>query len=135
MALNNGSRAKLKKLIPLLGSDQPGERDSTVLAIGRVLQANGTDFHSLASTLTKAPKASLNTMSNDPMIIAPQLERALLYINKLNNENAKLKAAIKELTEGKENRTTWWVEAVVERLSTFILIAVGIIIWWSLKNH
>jgi hypothetical protein len=41
----------LRKLIPRLASDQPGEILATVAAIGRVLRARGCDWHDLADAL------------------------------------------------------------------------------------
>lgn len=41
----------LRKLIPRLGSDQPGEILATVAAIERVLRAAGCDWHDLADAL------------------------------------------------------------------------------------
>jgi hypothetical protein len=41
----------LGKLIPLLGSDKSGEVVATAAAIGRVLEANGLDWHSLAAAV------------------------------------------------------------------------------------
>jgi len=46
---------KLAKLIPLLASANGGEALATARAIGRTLQAAGSDFHSLAKTV-REPK-------------------------------------------------------------------------------
>ncbi|MCW8084724.1 hypothetical protein [Sabulicella glaciei] len=40
--------AKVAKLLPLLGSDKPGEVTATAAAIGRTLTAAGLDWHALA---------------------------------------------------------------------------------------
>src|SRR3954452_7385985 len=39
---------KISKLIPMLGSDKPGEIIATAAAIGRTLKGVGRDFHDLA---------------------------------------------------------------------------------------
>ena len=46
---------KLAKPIPLLASDSDGEALATVRAIGCILQAAGSDFHSLAKVV-REPK-------------------------------------------------------------------------------
>jgi hypothetical protein len=45
---------KVGKLIPLLGSDNPGEILSTVAAIDRRLKATNRDWHDLAEALADA---------------------------------------------------------------------------------
>jgi hypothetical protein len=42
---------RLAKLLPLLGSDQPGEVAATAHAIGRTLQSAGLDWHHLAALI------------------------------------------------------------------------------------
>ena len=46
---------KLAALIPLLGSDKPGEVAATAAAITRQLAKAGADWHDLADTLTVQP--------------------------------------------------------------------------------
>ena len=45
-------RARLAKLLPLLGSDQPGEVTAAAAAIGRLLSSVGASWHDLAGRLT-----------------------------------------------------------------------------------
>lgn len=45
---------RLAKLIPMLASDKDGEVIATVRAIARTLETGGSDFHALASSLTRA---------------------------------------------------------------------------------
>lgn len=42
-------RAKLARVLALLASDQPGERDAAVLAAGRLLAASGLRWEALAA--------------------------------------------------------------------------------------
>jgi hypothetical protein len=44
---------KLSKLLPLLGSDKPGEADNARLAIGRLLASAKLDWHDLVTLLTE----------------------------------------------------------------------------------
>jgi hypothetical protein len=44
-------RDRLAKLVPLLGSDQPGEVTATAAAIGRLLASVGATWHDLARAL------------------------------------------------------------------------------------
>jgi hypothetical protein len=53
---NGLDASRLGKLIRLLGSASPGEVAATSAAIGRVLEADGLDFHDLADRLTGKPK-------------------------------------------------------------------------------
>jgi hypothetical protein len=46
-----GSICKLEKLIPLLGSDKPGEVLAAVGAIERHLKSVGADWHALAAVI------------------------------------------------------------------------------------
>lgn len=46
---------KLAKLLPVLGSDQPGEVVAAADAIRRTLTSVGADWHDLSATLTAAP--------------------------------------------------------------------------------
>jgi hypothetical protein len=49
---------KLSKLIPLLGSDQPGEVVAAATAIHRTLQSAGCDFHDLVAMIESPPAAA-----------------------------------------------------------------------------
>jgi hypothetical protein len=49
---------KLSKLIPLLGSDQPGEVVAAATAIHRTLQSAGCDFHDLVAAIEKPSPAA-----------------------------------------------------------------------------
>lgn len=49
---------KLSKLIPLLGSDQPGEVVAAATAIHRTLQSAGCDFHDLVAVIESPPPAA-----------------------------------------------------------------------------
>jgi hypothetical protein len=51
----------LRKLIPRLGSDQPGEVLATVAAIARVLQGAGCDWHDLVDVLLADALAEAQT--------------------------------------------------------------------------
>ena len=46
--------ARLGKLLPLLGSPEPGEVTATAAAIGRTLKAAGLDWHALATHVATA---------------------------------------------------------------------------------
>ncbi|QCO16963.1 hypothetical protein D3869_16860 (plasmid) [Azospirillum brasilense] len=46
---------KLARLLPVLGSDKPGEVVNAAAAISRTLAAAGTDWHDLTALLTAAP--------------------------------------------------------------------------------
>ena len=53
--------AKIRMLLPVLGSDQSGEVVAAAAAIGRLLEADGLDWHALADRLagpadTTAPR-------------------------------------------------------------------------------
>jgi hypothetical protein len=51
---------KLKPLLLLLSSDQPGEVAAAAAAIKRTLKSSGLDFHDLVAGLTKAsPKSKV----------------------------------------------------------------------------
>ena len=71
---------KIVKLIPLLGSDKPGEVLATVAAIDRRLKATNRDWHDLAEALT-------DTDSVDEAPAMPDWRTAvsecLLYANRL----------------------------------------------------
>jgi hypothetical protein len=51
-------REKLGKLVPLLSSNQDGERVGAVAAIERVLKAAGYDWHDLTGLITSPPAAA-----------------------------------------------------------------------------
>jgi hypothetical protein len=46
--------ARLKKLLLMLSSDQPGEVAAAAQAIDRALKADGSDWHDLANKLTNS---------------------------------------------------------------------------------
>jgi hypothetical protein len=56
---------KLRKLLLMLSSDQPGEVVAAVSAIERTLQAAGTDWHDLASELTKPATPAHDRAAHD----------------------------------------------------------------------
>lgn len=45
--------ARIAKLIPLLGSDKAGEVHAAALAIGRILESGDSDWHDLASVVSR----------------------------------------------------------------------------------
>jgi hypothetical protein len=51
-------REKLGKLLPMLSSNQDGERVGAVAAIERVLRSNGFDWHDLTGLITAPPTAA-----------------------------------------------------------------------------
>ena len=51
-------REKLGQLVPLLSSNQDGERVGAVAAIERVLRSNGFDWHDLTGLITAPPAAT-----------------------------------------------------------------------------
>ena len=57
--------SRLTKLLPMLGSDKPGEVTGTAAAIGRVLQSAVLDWHDLATGL-KAGTAQQFTFATMP---------------------------------------------------------------------
>ena len=57
---------RLAKLLPLLGSDKPGEVVATANAIGRALKSCGADWHDLASMLDQGD------VQPEPVRIAPR---------------------------------------------------------------
>ena len=54
--LSTELRPKLARLVPLLGSDKPGEVAATVAAIERTLVAAKCDWHDLAAALVYQPE-------------------------------------------------------------------------------
>lgn len=44
---------RLAKLVPILGSDKPGEVQAAVSAIGRLLAVDGNDWHDLAAAMVR----------------------------------------------------------------------------------
>jgi hypothetical protein len=58
---------KLSKLIPLLGSDQPGEVVAAATAIHGLLKKAGCDFHDLVAIIEKpSPAARSRTDFHEP---------------------------------------------------------------------
>jgi hypothetical protein len=67
---------KLQKLIPLLGSDQPGEVVATAAAIDRHLRATGRDWHDLVRQLAPDDKPPGDYPSNWRRVVSECLARA-----------------------------------------------------------
>ena len=66
VTMQPATAARLAKLIPMLGSDKPGEVTATAAAIGRVLAAAGMDWHGLAGLAAGAatPKGAAFTFAS-----------------------------------------------------------------------
>lgn len=56
---------KLSKLIPLLGSDQPGEVVAAATAIHGLLKKAGCDFHDLVTAIESPPSAARSAAEYD----------------------------------------------------------------------
>jgi hypothetical protein len=57
---------RLRQLLLMLSSDQPGEVAAAAAAIGRALKAAGTDWHGLANgLLVEAPQPGARRRRND----------------------------------------------------------------------
>lgn len=63
---------RLKKLLTMLSSNQPGEVVSTAAAIGRTLAGAGLTWHDLAAALAPTP-ARPHPRMNNPRSMAEQL--------------------------------------------------------------
>ena len=57
--------SRLALMIPLLGSDQPGEVVATAAAIGRVLGGAGADWHWLAAAVEGQPDSAKSSKLTD----------------------------------------------------------------------
>jgi hypothetical protein len=71
---------KIGKLIPLLGSDKPGEVLATVAAIDRWLKATNRDWHDLAEALAGTDSAAEAPAMPDWQTAVSE---CLLYANRL----------------------------------------------------
>ena len=62
-------RARLRKLVPMLSSDQPGEAANALAAINRTLRAAGLDIHDLTDAVDSEPEpvAAVSVHEPDPM--------------------------------------------------------------------
>jgi hypothetical protein len=67
---------KLEKMLPLLGSDRPGEVLAAAAAIDRHLRANGQDWHDLAAAL-RPDRAQRDP--SDPQAVAAWLPQSGHY--------------------------------------------------------
>ena len=107
--LTTESRNKLKKLIPMLASDQNGEVIAAVGAIRRTLQSNGSDLHDLAAKLSKKQRETVAlavvpgiTINNKPAT-PDKIIQLVAEFNQLKKENKNLKAKIEELENEDES--------------------------------
>ena len=103
--LGKESRDKLKKLLPMLASNQPGEVVAAAAAIGRTLEHNGNDFHDLAATLTKKPKAepTPTTFSNGQVVVLwKELQQAKADIRTMVAANKDLRSKYDALIKKKD---------------------------------
>ena len=100
MALTTATKTKLSKLIPLLGSDSPGEVVGAVAALKRVLESNSMDFIDLGKQLTKKQEAPSPVGDNlQQQIIINQLR---LQVNFLVTQTGTMTQKINNL-ENKNN--------------------------------
>src|SRR5258706_12066344 len=152
--LNIEARDRLKKLIPMLASDQDGEKLATVGAIIRTLQANGSDLHDLATKLSKQQKQTI------PLAIIPDLtingkaatvdsiKKLVIAFNKMQKENNDLKEKVDnlqieldELEEANESKSITdikikplghkIVEEAFERMGSIIVLL--FVLWLFIK--
>lgn len=56
MALSDHDRERLVRILKLLGSDQPGERDAAALAATRLVASTGMDWDDLLDPASAAPR-------------------------------------------------------------------------------
>jgi|SRR5271166_556700 len=82
---NQDVRTKLAKILPLLQSDQPGERDGARLAVQRVLDANGLTWETVlasppAAPAKASPSATGPTHSAKPPAPPPPHWRSLVQL-------------------------------------------------------
>jgi hypothetical protein len=85
---------QLVKIIPLLGSDQPGEVVAAAAAIGRALTTAGRDWHWLAGTVNGT---SASSPSNSLVNALKQLAVAEVDRRMLRSENGRLMASVGRL--------------------------------------
>ncbi len=101
--LNIEARDRLKKLIPMLASDQDGEKLATVGAIIRTLQANGSDLHDLATKLSKQQRLTFDGIEIDGEApTADNVKRLIKYAKRLEDINEELEGQIDELENENE---------------------------------
>ena len=91
LQLHNGSREKLKKLIPMLASNFDGEVIATVTAIRKVLASDGKDLLDLSAELTKRRRV---VTPPDIKVLKDKLKDANAQITDLIAINKSLEAEI-----------------------------------------
>ncbi len=102
--LNIEARDRLKKLIPMLASDQDGEKLATVGAIIRTLQSNGSDLHDLATKLSKQQRLTFDGIEIDGETpTADNIKRLIKYAKRLEDINEKLEEKVDNLEEKVDN--------------------------------
>src|SRR5258706_16188597 len=102
--LNIEARDRLKKLIPMLASDQDGEKLATVGAIIRTLQSNESDFHDLAAKLSKQQRLTFDGIEIDGEVpTADNIRRLIKYAKRLEDVNEKLEEKVDNLEEKVDN--------------------------------
>ena len=148
--LNIEARDRLKKLIPMLASDQDGEKLATVGAIIRTLQANGSDLHDLATKLSKQQRLTFDGIEIDGEApTADNIKRLIKYAKRLEDINEKLEEKVDnlqveldELEESNENGSVIdikpmkplghkIVEEAFERMGSIIVLL--FVLWLFIK--
>lgn len=72
---------RITKLLPLLGSDNPGEVAATAAAITRTLQKENMDWHDLSGTIARGWAVVKHTATPPVLNEWQQIARACLAVN------------------------------------------------------
>jgi hypothetical protein len=95
----------LGKLIPRLASDKAGEVVATAAAIGRVLTANGLDWHDLAAAVHQ-PTADWQD----------QLPFCAMHADRLSDKEKEFLAALAHWRGEPTRKQLDWLEAIASKL-------------------
>jgi hypothetical protein len=111
-------REKLGKLVPLLSSNQDGERVGAVAAIERVLKSNGFDWHDLTGLITAPPAAASPPPPRQPR---PTNKEDDIGISMLDHELVSLVEALRAARRFTA-RSEEFLDSLLERAGRFDVV-------------
>jgi hypothetical protein len=112
-------REKLGKLVPMLSSNQDGERVGAVAAIERVLKSAGLDWHDFTGWVTAPPPAA--PPPSPPREPRPDNSEDELGISMLDHELVSLVEALRA-SRRFTARSEEFLDSLLERASRFDVV-------------
>jgi hypothetical protein len=109
-------KPRLRQLLLLLSSDQPGEVIAAAAAIKRTLRSGGCDFHDLVAGLTASPSLAPNSQASSDGDWRAMRDVCMKHQNRLSAREMEIVTDLGRWRGKLTPKQSDWLQAIYDRL-------------------